>query len=421
MRFLAAIFIFGYSCLNAQWTVQYSNVNEKLWGVTFIDTLHGWAVGENSTIINTTDGGDTWQIQISPLDSIKLEEVCFVNDTVGYIVGQDGTILATRNGGSSWILQTSPVNYSLFDLTFVNEDTGWIAGSDVFQSRKHGVILHTINGGQTWDIQFEIHSPTIFDSKLFRGIRFLDDQNGWAIAGDYIGNFSFTYIYHTNDSGNNWNIIGVASNPFSHISTVSIDTLWGCGAGFGSSYDSGQSWNYNSILGGNAYDIAQINGKSGWMVESHLSEKGIFYTEDGGINWEDISAPDSIYILALSNIGNNLLWGVGQPGMVLKYFKPPSDMRNSYKSIPRQFILSQNYPNPFNASTNIAYSIDSKQHVLLRVFNVLGKEISTLVNEEKPAGAYIVVYDASRLSSGIYFYQLQAGDFSETKKMILMR
>ena len=341
MRFLAAIFIFGYSCLNAQWTVQYSNVNEKLWGVTFIDTLHGWAVGENSTIINTTDGGDTWQIQISPLDSIKLEEVCFVNDTVGYIVGQDGTILATRNGGSSWILQTSSVNYSLFDLTFVNEDTGWIAGSDVFQSRKHGVILHTINGGQTWDIQFEIHSPTIFDSKLFRGIRFLDDQNGWAIAGDYIGNFSFTYIYHTNDSGNNWNIIGVASNPFSHISTVSIDTLWGCGAGFGSSYDSGQSWNYNSILGGNAYDIAQINGKSGWMVESHLSEKGIFYTEDGGINWEDISAPDSIYILALSNIGNNLLWGVGQPGMVLKYFKPPSDMRNSYKSILLQFTLSQ--------------------------------------------------------------------------------
>jgi hypothetical protein len=89
--------------------------------------------------------------------------------------------------------------------------------------------------------------------------------------------------------------------------------------------------------------------------------------------------------------------------------------------LPIEFSLEQNYPNPFNPSTNIQYTISSKQNVQLLVYNVLGKEIATLVNEEKPAGNYEVNFDASKLSSGVYFYQLQAGSFVETKKMILLK
>ena len=85
------------------------------------------------------------------------------------------------------------------------------------------------------------------------------------------------------------------------------------------------------------------------------------------------------------------------------------------------FHLHQNYPNPFNPTTRIQYSIGRKQKVLIKIYDLLGKEIAILVDEEKPAGAYDVEFDASKLSSGIYFYQLQAGDFIETKKMILMR
>jgi len=92
-----------------------------------------------------------------------------------------------------------------------------------------------------------------------------------------------------------------------------------------------------------------------------------------------------------------------------------------YPKLPNEFTVEQNYPNPFNPTTNIQYSIGSKQRVLLKVFDLLGKEILTLVHEEKPAGVYKVEFNASKLSSGIYFYQLQAGDFIETKKMILMR
>jgi len=86
-----------------------------------------------------------------------------------------------------------------------------------------------------------------------------------------------------------------------------------------------------------------------------------------------------------------------------------------------EFKLFQNYPNPFNPSTSIQYAISSRQFVSLKVYDVLGNEITTLVNEEKPAGSYEVEFDASSLPSGVYFYQLKSGSFVETKKMILLR
>jgi hypothetical protein len=85
------------------------------------------------------------------------------------------------------------------------------------------------------------------------------------------------------------------------------------------------------------------------------------------------------------------------------------------------FRILQNYPNPFNPTTSIRYSVSELTKISLKVFDVLGKEVATLVNEEKPAGSYEVEFNASRLPSGIYFYKLQAGSFVETKKMILMK
>ncbi len=85
------------------------------------------------------------------------------------------------------------------------------------------------------------------------------------------------------------------------------------------------------------------------------------------------------------------------------------------------FSLEQNYPNPFNPSTNIQYAISNRQFVQLKVYDVLGNEVATLVNEFKPAGSYEENFNAAKLSSGVYFYKLIAGSFIETKKMILIK
>lgn len=90
-------------------------------------------------------------------------------------------------------------------------------------------------------------------------------------------------------------------------------------------------------------------------------------------------------------------------------------------NFPESFSISQNYPNPFNPSTTIRYSIPNGSVVTIKVYDVLGTEVATLVNEDKSAGSYEVDFNASQLSSGIYFYKLQAGSFVETKKMILIK
>ena len=91
------------------------------------------------------------------------------------------------------------------------------------------------------------------------------------------------------------------------------------------------------------------------------------------------------------------------------------------RAIPTAYALSQNYPNPFNPTTTIKYQIPELSFVTIKVYDVLGIEIATLVNEEKAVGSYEVEFDATSLPSGIFFYKLQAGDFVATKKMVLMK
>ena len=120
------------------------------------------------------------------------------------------------------------------------------------------------------------------------------------------------------------------------------------------------------------------------------------------------------------------LWG--DPSLKLKYYIPTSVEEDNV--IPTEFFLYQNYPNPFNPTTKIKYSIPESPLpggdgrgglVTLKVYDVLGNEIATLVNEEKPAGSYEIEFNGSNLLSGIYFYQLRAGTFIQTKKMVLLR
>ena len=103
------------------------------------------------------------------------------------------------------------------------------------------------------------------------------------------------------------------------------------------------------------------------------------------------------------------------------YLKQPVEVVINDENIPAEFKLQQNYPNPFNPTTIIKYDIPEIRIVTLKVYDVLGSEVATLVNEEKPVGSYKIEYDATNLPSGIYFYQLKAGDYTNTNKMILLK
>ena len=116
-----------------------------------------------------------------------------------------------------------------------------------------------------------------------------------------------------------------------------------------------------------------------------------------------------------SDDGRNIIWD-----KLYEYSLEITDVED-IEQLPSEFSLSQNYPNPFNPNTVISYQLPVGGDVILKIYDILGNEMSTLVDEYKPAGSYEVEFNATNLPSGVYFYQLRAGSFVETKKMILMK
>jgi hypothetical protein len=114
-------------------------------------------------------------------------------------------------------------------------------------------------------------------------------------------------------------------------------------------------------------------------------------------------------------------FAVGWRGFIIRYSDSVVSVGENHSLIPEEFNLYQNYPNPFNPSTTIIYEIPERHLVSIAVYDLLGREVAVLINEEKSAGEYEVEFNGSELSSGIYFYQLKAGSFVETKKMILLK
>ena len=122
----------------------------------------------------------------------------------------------------------------------------------------------------------------------------------------------------------------------------------------------------------------------------------------------------------LTGISKNQIY-ISEVGFWYAAYQVVTEVTNPQDLLPVIFELFQNYPNPFNPSTTINFVIPKSSFVNLKVYDVLGNEVATLVNEEKPLGTYQLNFDASSLASGIYFYKIQAGSFVQTKKMILLK
>jgi photosystem II stability/assembly factor-like uncharacterized protein len=274
-----------------------------------------------------------------------------------------GTVLKTTNGGNNWIIQTSGTSYYLHSVYFPNSDTGWVVGS-------YGTIIKTTDSGNNWLLQ---SSGT---THFFRSVYFINSSTGWAVgeAGTVLA---------TTNGGNNW--------IFQNSGTITdLISVYFTGSGTGWAAGSG-----GTIL-------KTTNGGNSWIFSNNINIWGWL----GAIYFTD------------SNTG----WAVGYGGTIIKTTNGGLtfvDGKTNEK--PTGYNLTQNYPNPFNPNTKIQYSVPQLSQVQIKVFDVLGNEIATLISEKKQAGAYELTWNAVDLPSGVYFYQIRAGDFIQTKKMILLK
>jgi photosystem II stability/assembly factor-like uncharacterized protein len=382
----------------AAWVESQSGVTQRLNFVRVYsnpDSLIAYAVGEGGTVLLSRDKGFTWENRSIPSLSANLYGVDFfsfgANGTDIVVCGDGGVVYkATSSGGTfNWEQINTPTTERLNTIGTITSDLYIAAG-------ENGKIFKTNDAGQTWQ-DVGISDPNADFNRLFLGVLVEEYGYGW-IAGDN------GKIYMTTDYGYSWSprTSGTSENLYDITFKNPLEgVVAGANGVVRYTSDGGFTWHEDTYFSGlTTRDIVSISG-----VDENTAS-AITVNDYNG----DSQGADTTFFLAVSS-------------------EPFVGVDDDENITPTEFSLEQNYPNPFNPSTKIKYTIPSviasetkqSQMVTLKVYDVLGNEVATLVNEEKPEGVYEVEFNAEGLSSGIYLYRIHAGSFIQTMKMILLK
>lgn len=382
---------------------------------------NGWIVagynGASNFTLRTTNGGLNWFYDFNSPGGTKIS---FKSYNTGFCLwdGNGGSVWRTTNGGLNWTKYNVGAPAWAADMFFIDENTGWVCGGS-------GGIRYTTNGGVSWISQSS--GTTQYIDRIF----FVSPTEGWAAGGYGSGN---GFIRYTSNAGTNWNAQTPATSM--HIQGmffINNQFGWVCGVNGGTARttNGGLNWfTVGSIPHPYAEYIYFINKDTGWIIGRNQAGGGqdgkgyIYKTINGGISW------NLSYTAELPN-GNmtsvkvdslNYLWAVGNHDNVIRY-SIPIGIKPITSKTPDKFELYQNYPNPFNSSTIIKFSIPESNLgiVTLKIYDLLGKEITTLFTGKLDPNIYQYTFNAEKLPSGIYFYKLSTEKYSEIKKMILIK
>lgn len=402
--------------------------------IFFLDDHNGWILSTSDYLWKTTNAGEDWiTINIPEIDTSG--KITFVDEQNGWLISGNN-LLHSNNGGLNWISQYEfPPFYGGYDIAFANDSIG-------FAYTDYRRLYKSVDGGESWNL--------VTDTLVHQyDISFYKDSIGYlcfTINTPYFPTET-RYIYKTTDMGETW------SSSYFELGGLQITVYYDkircvsekeCIIGafdewiFGGSYqlikttDSGATWNPLNINPSWPLDFEFISPQTGWSIGG----SDIVKTTDGGMswgtlqtftNWEDRNTNFEFFDLNNSYLINlNHIYKTTNGWVTYAIVDSIITDVNENPNLPAEFILEQNFPNPFNPTTKIKFTIpqDEKRetrNVTLKVYDVLGNEVATLVNEEKSAGVYDFDFDGFGLSSGIYFYKLSAGNFTKTNKMILLK
>lgn len=404
------------------WFIQQLPVNDLVNDIFFLDSLNGWLVtdgsfngNDTSYIMSTTNGGDNWTIQNSKKE--KLTSIQFLDMNTGYAAGgSNGTtamsIYKTTNAGINWQALNNITGIVIDDLFFVNKDTGWVCEEDFL----FGGLYKTTTGGLSWQRQLNTDYQI---EKIF----FLNKDTGW------IGN-NEGILYMTTSGGMNWQQVYNFPGIFRVLGMqfVNSNTGWLTTTAIYKSTNGGLNWEqYGGSEVGAEYSF--VSSYTGWASGDNYR---VVKTTNGGINWlyQLIPIENSLSISAVDSLK---AWGGGLG--VIHTTDGGLTGIETITEVANNFILHQNYPNPFNPTTKISYELQSNSNVSLIIYDISGRVIKELVNQNQLHGEYSYTFDGTGLSSGVYFYhivihphrgafasdKLSTENFTETKKMILAK
>jgi photosystem II stability/assembly factor-like uncharacterized protein len=387
---------------------------EPLCDLAFSDSANGIGVGGDyefgASMIRTTDGGGTWGFQWLGVFG-QAKAISFRTATEAWSpLGFAGASMYTTNGGDSWtsVSSPAPIHQAMNDVQFTDRKTGYMAG-DSGIVLKYNYWTSSVNVGARWNlislpmmttnrVKSNLFPTSISDAYAFTNHGYertdtLVPGNGYWLkfpSPQVVTLEGFPCAADTIIVRQGWNMIGSISQAVActTISTIPSGLITG---------------EFFAFKGGYIAADTIEPGRGYWVK---LTQPGSLILSAPSSNFAKTADAHRIHIVATSELPP----------------KPPNGEGGAdFVTPPEKYALEPAYPNPFNPSTVIRYRIAMTGHVNLKVYDVLGRGIATLVDEVKPPGEYTVRWDASNQPGGVYIYRLRAGSYSASNKTILVR
>ncbi len=397
-----------------QWVPQVSGTTENLNDVFAVTENLVFAVGNNGTILKTTDGGSTW-VQKTSGTTQNLTKVQFANQNVGFVIGFNGVLLKTINGGDNWNLTTTNISTNLYGLSVINENIFIISG-------LNGLINKTTDGGITFSVL------GIPENNIVSKIQFYGQLVGFAQVGDYEINLLFTQtnnkLYKTLNGGLSWNLV-----------TDSIDTFYFVNEnlGFISKVDNhsinktingGQDFNYIAQSNINEKDIFSVNGNTIWDLGNSLSLCSCDYFCIGKKEIVDFTViqetPSCKNIFfggdrfnSINFFNETVGYTVGFTGVIHKNNTGLNESLSNLRFEKSKFFTIS--PNPTNEQLNVSFDNIQFESIKIEISDSLGKKV--LSNFYQPIE--IIKIDTKSFSKGIYFLTVSTAEVKQTQKLII--
>jgi photosystem II stability/assembly factor-like uncharacterized protein len=419
----------------------FSPVNDNVCWASTVDTSNGRPSG----YIRTTDGGNTWAYARIPgaTDGIIGQVAALDADTAYAAVwvwnpSNTAGVYKTTDGGATWTKQNvygpTTTRYGPGSIHFFDSRNGVAEGTWIPETYT------TSDGGLHWTLATV---PSVYSGEVCQSEIVYSGNWAWFVS-------TGERVFRSSDRGHTWSASALESQYSNYFPSIDFqDSSTGLLTQkrqeeltphlYRRTTDGGATWSLlsNPILDNiSPTGIRHIPGtKATYLVGGGMNagQKGLAITFDSGENWKLLDSSGALFLgFASENVGwcsprqhNNGVCKYVGPRLVTSV--------QSRTSAPTSFFLSQNYPNPFNPKTGIRFQVSGVReegsgglglgasNTKLVVYDLLGREVAVLVNEKKAPGSYEVTFDAEGLSSGVYFYRLEAGSFVQIKKMVLLK
>lgn len=400
---------------NYTYANQTSGTALTLYSVSAVNDMVAWAAGVGSTVRRTTDGGMTWGNGNPTPGTIvgDIYNIYAVDANTAFVTTSPSAtfIYKTTNAGANWTQVYTLAGGFINAIEMTSALTGYAEGDPVGGT---WTILTTVDGGNTW-----VRMPT---EPTQAGA-----EAGWNNSFQAMGtNIWFgtnnTRVYRSSDLGLTWSFAATTGtvNTYGVHFNNSLNGVAGGNAGVYTT-DGGVTWLTSPVPGTGNITGGIAGGNDNFWVCRGTS---LYRSSDNGATWITTAvhtAAGTLWDMDMKVNDCPTGWAVGASGVIAKVTGTIVGITNVGSEVPSSYLLKQNFPNPFNPTTNIHFAIPQSGLVTLKVFDIAGREISTLVNEVRAAGSYIVDFNASELSSGAYFYRIESGNFVDTKKMMLIK